>query len=61
MSYILVLYIYAGMMAKGDSVSLVQIPGFPTEQSCRDAGRATDPLVSGSTKDIRFVCLKQPK
>jgi len=61
MSYILVLYIYAGMMSSGDSVSMIQVPGFVTEQACKDAGNAARPLVSGSAKDIRFVCLKQPK
>ncbi|MFJ3048547.1 hypothetical protein ACIPEN_22155 [Herbaspirillum chlorophenolicum] len=58
MSYILVLYIYAGMLAKGDSVTLQVIPGFKTEAECTAAGKASAPLVQGSAKDLRFVCLK---
>ena len=58
MSWTLVLYIYAGVLAKGDSVTLTHIPGFKTEQHCAAAGSATKTLVSGSAKELRFVCLR---
>ena len=58
MSYVLVMYIYAGMMAKGDSVALSQIDGFTSMQSCQEAGKAGERLVGGITsKEYRFVCL----
>jgi hypothetical protein len=57
MSYVLVMYIYAGMMAKGDSVTLSQVDGFTSMQSCQEAGKAGERLVGGSTKEYRFVCL----
>lgn len=58
--WILVLYIYAGMMSKGDSVTLHSVPGFRSEAACIAAGNKSKPLVDASTKDLRFVCLYQP-
>lgn len=59
MSWTLVLYIYAGVFAKGDSVTLLNVQGFKNEQSCYAAGNATKPLVKDSAKELRFICLKQ--
>lgn len=56
MEFTLVLYIYAGMFAKGDSVALTTVTGFPTEQACNDAGNASKSLVAGSSKEFRFKC-----
>jgi hypothetical protein len=60
MSFVLVMYIYAGMLAKGDSVTLYSVDGFKTEQACQAAGKRAEPLVDGSTKSYRFVCLQKP-
>jgi orotidine-5'-phosphate decarboxylase len=60
MTWILVLYIYAGAFAHGDSVTLHSIPGFKTEADCKTAGEAGKILVSGSTKEYVYTCLKQP-
>lgn len=60
MTYILVLYIYAGMLARGDSVAIQYIPGFKTVAACKAAGNAAMPLVKDSAKELRFVCLEQP-
>lgn len=57
MSYILVMYIYAGMLAKGDSVALLSIDKFSSQADCVAAGEAGRPLVNGSSKEYRFVCL----
>lgn len=57
MSYVLVMYIYAGMLAKGDSVALQVIEGFTSEETCNVAGTHGNELVKGSTKDYRFTCL----
>ena len=59
MTWTLVLYIYAGVLAKGDSVTLTPIQGFKTLEACQIAGKDSKPLVSGSAKELRFVCLKQ--
>ena len=59
MTWVLVLYIYAGALAKGDSVTLFAIPGFKTEAACTQAAVRSRPLVGGSLKEIRHVCLPQ--
>ena len=56
-AFYLVIYIYAGILAKGDSVSLVSIPQ-PSQQACMAAGKAAEDLVKGSAKELRFVCVK---
>jgi hypothetical protein len=57
MSYVLVLYIYAGVLARGDSVSMLSIP-MPSMEICQREGLKAEGLVRGSAKDLRFVCLK---
>jgi len=60
MNWILIVYIYAGMMARGDSVALTNVSGFQSQQECMQAGRVGESLVSGtSSKVYRFVCVKQ--
>lgn len=58
MTYILVLFMFAGFMSKGDSVALTSVPGFATEAACREAGRQSLALVDRTMKDARFVCVK---
>lgn len=59
MTWTLVIYIYAGMFAKGDSVTITYIPNFKSEATCYSAGLSTRSLVKDSTKEHRFVCIKQ--
>lgn len=56
-AFFLVLYIYAGAFAKGDSVAMVSIPQ-PSQQACMAAGSAASDLVRGSAKELRFICVK---
>ena len=57
MSWVLVIYIYAGAWSNGDSVALTTVP-MESRESCEKAGQELDPLVSGSTKTVRYICLK---
>ena len=59
MNWILVIYIYAGVLANGDSVAITSIPNFATLQECRQAGKDAEVLVTGSAKVYRFVCLRK--
>lgn len=59
MTWILVLYIFAGTWAKGDSVTLNAIEGFSSHDSCVTAGNIAKPLVEGSSKELRFVCIQK--
>lgn len=57
MFWTLVIYIYAGAMAQGDSVTLTSIP-MASQKVCETAGQELDSLVSGTTKVVRYVCVK---
>lgn len=54
--WILILVFYAGTWAKGDSVSMVQVPGFKTEQNCMAEGNKAKKLET-PYKSLNFVCL----
>lgn len=58
MSFILVMYIYAGTFARGDSVTITHIPNFQSRAACESAGKQSEKLVNGSAKEYRFVCLE---
>jgi len=58
MTWILVMYIYAGVLANGDSVALQHIDGFTSQEQCQRAGNQAEGLTRGSSKVYRFVCLR---
>ncbi len=58
-TWILVMYVYAGIWAKGDSVALATVTDFSSKPRCEDAGKQLAPLVRDTTKDVRFVCLRK--
>ena len=57
MFWTLVIYIYAGAMAQGDSVTLTSV-SMASQEVCETAGQQLDSLVSGTTKVVRYVCVK---
>lgn len=57
MTWVLVMYIYAGTLANGDSVTISTVDNFKTEASCKRAGPYGEKLVSLSSKSYRFVCM----
>ncbi len=57
----LIIYIYAGVLARGDSVALDHVDGFANEQMCIAAAEKTKTFVSGSAKEHRFVCVQKSK
>jgi hypothetical protein len=57
MSWVLILYIYAGMMAKGDSVALTTTT-FANEEACIAAGKKANSLTLGTAKNVRYVCVR---
>lgn len=59
MSWILVLFVHAGMMSDKDSMAMTSVPGFKTESACQAAGKASEGLAKRTTKEVRFVCVKQ--
>ncbi len=57
--WILVIYIYAGMLSDSDSVAITTIPGFVSREACLKQAEYLKPLVGGSTKNIRTACIEQ--
>jgi hypothetical protein len=57
MEYVLVLYIYAGALASGDSVALTTVP-MQDIATCQKAATQAESLVRASTKVLRTSCLK---
>lgn len=58
-TWILILFVHAGMMSDKDSMALTNVPGFKTEATCQAAGKAAEALTKATTKATRFVCVKQ--
>lgn len=56
-SWILVIYVYAGMLSKGDSVAMTTAH-FSSKELCEQAGKEADKLVAKSVKDVRYLCFK---
>ena len=61
MNWILIIYIYAGVLANGDSVAITTIPYFSSKQECMQAGNNAKELVNGSTKVYKYVCINKEK
>ena len=59
MSWILVLFVHAGMLSEKDSMAITSVAGFKTEAACQTAGRQSEALAKSTTKEVRFVCVKQ--
>lgn len=57
--WILVIFIYAGILSKGDSVAIQSVPGWTNQTNCEKAGKQLGTLVSGTFKDVRYVCLQK--
>lgn len=57
--WVLVVFVYAGVWAKGDSVALTNIPGFSTQAECMTAGNVIKPMEDSTSKSFKFVCIKR--
>jgi len=57
MEWMLVLYIYAGVWAKGDSFAITTVP-MASLAACEKAGQSADSLVNGTRNHVRYICMK---
>lgn len=57
MEWVLILYIYAGVWAKGDSVAITTIP-MASQEVCERAAINTESLVKQTAKELRHVCVR---
>lgn len=54
--WVLVIFIWAGPMAKGDSVSMLSVP-VASKHACEREGASAEALVRRTAKEYRYVCL----
>lgn len=58
--YILIIAMWAGALAKGDSVAITSTaPAFITEQACVTAGKQAIKEFETVFKAVKFVCVKR--
>lgn len=57
MEYILILYLYGGMLSK-DSSAVTSVT-FNSQQACLEAGRASAKLTEGNNKQVSWYCTKK--
>lgn len=57
-TWTMIVFVYAGALANGDSVALITVPGFTSEVACKEAGESAAHLDDSSTKVYRFACVK---
>jgi hypothetical protein len=55
----LILFVHAGILSDKDSMAIAHVPGFKTEVACLAAGKQSESLTKRTTKEVRFVCVKQ--
>jgi hypothetical protein len=59
MTWVLVLFVHAGVLSNADSMALTTVPGFKLEATCQAAGVKSQTLGQHTTKQVKFVCVKQ--
>ena len=59
MEYVLVIFMYAGMLSQNDSVAMNNVSGFQTKELCEQAGKLTvSEFKNFGFKNGKFVCVK---
>lgn len=58
-TWVLILFIHAGVLSSKDSVAVTNVTGFTSKKACDYAGELSKRLVNNTTKDIKYVCVKQ--
>jgi hypothetical protein len=57
MQWVLIVFVHVGMWGNTDSVSLTNVP-MASQEACEAAGSQLGALVSGTKKEIAYVCVK---
>lgn len=61
MEWILILFLHSGILSSKDSVALTSVHGFSSQVECEAAGRASEVLAKGTTKDAKWVCVQKKR
>ena len=57
-TWALILWINTGWLGDGDNNTITMVPGFTNAAFCEAAGTSARKLVSGTKKEVRYVCVK---
>jgi hypothetical protein len=58
-TFALILFFHVGIWGDTDSNASSVVQGFTSEASCEAAGAKAKRLVSGSKKEMEYVCVEQ--
>jgi hypothetical protein len=56
-TWVLIIFVYAGVMSESDSVAIRHVDGFKNKQACEHAAKSVN-LTNGTMKDERKVCVE---
>lgn len=57
-TWVLILFVHAGIMSNADSMALTTVSGFSSKQSCESAGQNAQNIASGTVKSARYQCVE---
>ena len=55
----LIVFVHAGPLSNADSMAITSVANLTSEVACQTAGKKTESLTNNTTKDVRWVCVKQ--
>lgn len=55
--WILIIFMYAGLLSRSDSVAITSVNGFQSEMACQQAGKKIKSLET-LFKDSKFICVR---
>jgi hypothetical protein len=58
-TFTLLIWIYAGVFAKGDSMALDHIDGFQSKVSCEQAANGLKNITNNTVKEIVTACVEK--
>lgn len=59
MEYVLIIFMYAGLLSESDSVAMNNVSGFQTKEFCEDAGhKAVKEFKNFGFKSGKYVCVR---
>lgn len=57
MEWVLIVFVHVGIWGNTDSVALTNVP-MASQEACEAAGSQLGTLVSGTKKEVAYVCVK---
>jgi hypothetical protein len=59
--WILIVWFHVGPMSSKDSMTMISVPNFETQQQCEIAGKTAAEMKQGTVKESKFVCVQGVK